>query len=214
MPVEEFALHKRRHHTKRGFECGTCGAAFFTQNKLEEHQAERHIGPWYRCARCLKVYTDWESFETHVKNAGHRCPIRNPAYRPPPDSNSDPSESPSESTDRMHKRQCRVSTTSSRRSGPGEDPELHAHPDSAQKQCSHTGSPQQSHASGIAPDSDSDPDPDPDPEPDPPLSESELESDSDSELGSESEFQATAATTRGAPWPTSVSVSESSEGGN
>lgn len=72
----------------------------------------------------------------------------------------------------MHKRQCRVSITSTRRSESGEEPQLHAHRSSAQKQCPQTGSPQQSHASGIDPDpsdsdSDSDSDPDPDPDSDP-----------------------------------------------
>ena len=115
MPRREYALHRLRRHTGRKFECG-CGASFYTPKKLEDHKREIHTGPWYRCGRCLVVFKTWKSFVRHTK--GPPCRHTNPLYpADPPDSGD---------TDRVHKRQRPLATTSERTPASG-DPEEHRH---------------------------------------------------------------------------------------
>ena len=133
MPQDEFALHKQRRHTRRGYECH-CGAAFYTQSKLEEHTRDIHTGPFYRCGRCLRVCKDWTSFMRHVKTTKAKCKIANPLYRAESESASE-SDSVSDSvsdTDVSHRstmqsRQHPVLATSSAVDGVGDGALSHKH---------------------------------------------------------------------------------------
>ncbi len=132
MPAAEYGLHKRRRHTRRGYECH-CGAAFYTQTKLDDHVRDTHAGPWYRCGRCLKLFRNWKAFKLHTKAAAGACKLVNPAYAEDPEveSNSEPC---SEHTSMLQERQQPVSSTSCRSAADGDPEVLHAHRPSARRQ--------------------------------------------------------------------------------
>ena len=135
MPVDEFKIHRRRRHLRRGYECH-CGAAFYTQRKLEGHTRDIHTGPFYRCGRCMKVFRDWKTFTTHIQTTRGRCTLVNPLYPKDPDPDPEPeSESESESrsvaeasaTSTMQSRQQPVRETSSTSDDDGDWPDAQEH---------------------------------------------------------------------------------------
>lgn len=62
-----FRHHRTKFHETKPFRCQWCLFRAPTQGLLTRHQKLAHLGPWYRCARCLVVIRRWDHFVDHAR---------------------------------------------------------------------------------------------------------------------------------------------------
>ena len=67
MPETRFRSHRTKIHEPKPFRCQWCSFRASTQGVLTEHQKVAHLGPWYRCSRCLVVIRRWSHFVDHAR---------------------------------------------------------------------------------------------------------------------------------------------------